>query len=87
MASRNDEAMWCIAEEERRSHRRSRPTRVHRYFQIDALDTKNTSIGVSFAAERLTAICARFIRDSSVRNCTACWTRSTKNGQKGSTGG
>src|SRR5690554_5685 len=37
MASRDDEAMLCIVEEERRSHRRSRPARVPRYFQITAL--------------------------------------------------
>ena len=37
MASRDDEAMLCIVEEERRSHRRSRPARVPRYFQSTAL--------------------------------------------------
>src|SRR5690554_7562772 len=37
MASRDDGAMFCIVEEERRSHRRSRPARVPRYFQITAL--------------------------------------------------
>src|SRR5690554_3972888 len=37
MASRDDETMLCIVEEERRSHRRSRPARVPRYFQIAAL--------------------------------------------------
>jgi len=37
MASRDDEAMLCIVEEKRRSHRRSRPARVPKYFQIAAL--------------------------------------------------
>ena len=37
MARRDDEAILRIGEEERRSHRRSRPARVPEYFQNAAL--------------------------------------------------